>query len=234
MAEDDAFEDLVSNCIEAYGITYSDSVALNANGVVGKMRVLILENTRYQRETRRLKARRTMDELKEVNELLAGIDAEPEADESEAASEEVIPDEDPDYDIRNKNSKKKSKKIPKEIEKVKKATAKSIKSGGFDKSKIDTRLKLIQERREILNADGEEEEKTKESINIFFVAVTAEEFAAIETVEVSESTSSTADFDKADNGAVKTALGSAVLKESKNSRAFHYEGEGEDKTLVED
>ncbi len=233
MKEDDSFEELVTLCIDAYGITFSDTVALDANGVIGKMRVLIMENVRYQRETRKLKARRTINDLKEVNELIEGINkSDEELPPEPEPEEEVVPEEVEEFDIRKKGAK--AKKKPPQKKTPPKTTAKDIKKGSFDKSKIDTRLKLIQERREILSARSDEEEKTNESINIFFVAVTKEEFEVIETVEVSESTSSNADFDKSDDASVKTALGSAVLKEAKKSSVFHYEGEGDERTLIED
>ena len=46
--ETDAFQELVELCIEAYRTTLSDTVALDANGVLGKQRVMILDDERYQ------------------------------------------------------------------------------------------------------------------------------------------------------------------------------------------
>jgi hypothetical protein len=66
---EDYFRILVDRCITSYGQILSDKMALDLNKVTGKMRTLILEDKRYIEETRSLKARQMLDEIKEIEYL---------------------------------------------------------------------------------------------------------------------------------------------------------------------
>jgi hypothetical protein len=254
----DPFEKLITLCIKSFSVTFNDTIALDANGVIGKQRVMILDNERYQRETRKLKAKRTIDDLKDIDALMDGMDdAEEKEGEEEEGAVELTPDEDerPDagltvdfteeYDIRDPDS---AKKI---IEKKKREAAKTIvaekKSVGrppntkrkyFDKSKVEMRLKLLASRRDILDSSKGEEEKETDALNIFFIPVTKEEFERISTVEVSEGSGDNA-FDaaetsKAQNQALGGALSKKVKEGMKPSADFHIEVINGEQTVVED
>jgi len=132
----DYFKLLVKNCIKAYGRTYSDSIALDFNGVIGKMRVMVLDDDTYKKETKMLKARKFVDDLGEVDRITREMnfpDDEISEDEGlmapslpseeiqleEMPEEEAAPDEpaeeidpfdDDTFDIRNKD--KKPPKLP--------------------------------------------------------------------------------------------------------------------------
>ena len=192
----DPFMELVRLCISSYGVTYSDSTALDANGVIGKQRIMVLENETYQRETRRLKAQRTIDDLKEVNSIQELLTLDYMDDEEEG-------DEDDEFAVKNKKDKK-----PKPL---------------FDKAKTEMRLKLLQQRRDIMNAASEDEEKESEALNIFFISVTPEEFAALETVEVSEATSHGKEAFKNEEEAPKKAREKKKVQDVVHPSDFHYE-----------
>ncbi len=197
--EENPFDELVSRCIKAFSVTYSDTIALDANGVLGKQRILIMEDERYRRETKMLKAQKTMRDLDEIEALTAEITEEPDPPDD---GEEVVEEEepavdpfavDPDYDIRKHGTKKpeaprgpgRPKTFTADLEKETPTKPKKL----FDKARMDMRLKLIQERRAIHNTVKGEEEKEGDALNIFFVPVTREEFEKLGTVEVSVGTS---------------------------------------------
>ena len=77
----DDFNELVELCIDTYRITFNDTTALDANGVIGKLRAMILDDVRYKRETKRILARRRIDELREINDLLGEVSYEDEDEE---------------------------------------------------------------------------------------------------------------------------------------------------------
>lgn len=270
----DSFEELVTLCIEAYKITYSDTTALDANGVLGKQRVMILEDERYQRETKIIKARRTISDLREIQELTeeltdeeegqAEFDIEEEAEEEEdEEDEEEEEEEDLDgldeieaFDIRNRAASERArekKRLEKQKEKEKKEKEKERKKKlqekenaasrpakppkVFDKAKLEMRLKLIAQRREILAKVTNEEEKEGDALNVFFIPVTREEFEKIGTVEVSTGVSTASNaFDGAEEDEI-----SRKLKEKKQAAgledggtAFHYEEIDGEMVMVED
>lgn len=292
----DYFEDLVSACIASFGVVLSDKLALDANGVIGKQRVLVMDNDRYQRETRKLRARQTITELEEIQGLLGNIDGKDEDEEEpddgdapeEIQPEEIGPDpmeeyrkleremlasidahapDDPDYDIRDPEAwdrkraekraavekelagakrraekeararKKAAEERAKSSKKTTTASASTRKTKRFDKSVIEMRLKLLQTRRGILDAQQGEEEREGDALNIFFIPVTAEEFAAIETVEVSKGTAG-ADLDPDSDPAAK-ALGQGMTEEVNKRKlntgvGYHYERINGESVMVED
>jgi hypothetical protein len=256
----DPFERLIALCIKSFAVTFNDTIALDANGVIGKQRVLILDSERYQRETRKLKAKRTIDDLSDIDGLMQGMD---DSDEKEEASyseeeeveeeEEAVPEEEPsvdfadDYDIRDPDSAKKL------IERKKKEAAKVItvekrpvgRPAGnkvrkyFDKAKVEMRLKLLQNRRDILDSNKGEEEKETDALNIFFIPVTKEEFEKLSTVEVFEGAGNDDAFAGTEGDAKKdAALGTGLTRKTKelvkSGSGFHYEDVGGEQIVVED
>jgi hypothetical protein len=253
----DPFEALIDECIKAFGIAYNDTTALDATGVIGKDRVLIIDNPRYQRETRKLRAQRTINDLKEVDNLIGDCNKIPEGaldddddgnpiedapEEGFVPEEVVVPDD--EYDIRKgKSRKKKDKEPPVKPPKIEKPVRPKKQNSvqKFDKGKFDIKIRLIQQRREILDASKGGEEKETDALNIFFIPVTNEEFRNIDTVEVTDATTVPGDPYAQDSGAeAKLAIGESMLaatkKGKRSSTAFHYEEDSEtgEKILVED
>jgi hypothetical protein len=253
----DPFEELIDECINAFGIAYNDTTALDATGVIGKDRVLVIDNPRYQRETRKLRAQRTLNDLQEINNLIVDCNKMPE-EELVEEEETVVPDEAPNevlkadeedlgpddtYDVRNKKSgrdKKEKAKKPIEAPKQPKSPKppKLLVTNKFDKGKFDIKIRLIQQRREILDASKGGEEKETDALNIFFIPVTKEEFEKIDTVEALEATENTSDpYAQGSTVDAERAIGEGVLKATKkrSSTAYHYEEEADgEKILVED
>jgi hypothetical protein len=156
------FKLLVRNCIAAYAMTYNDKTALDYNQVIGKMRALVLDNDEYKKQTRSIRAKQIIDEAKELNELRAlaqGLELQDLLDEDDPES----------YDPR--------------------PSAKGVKGGksSDNKDEITLRFKIAQERRAFLGLDSRSEEiEESEALNLFFVPLTREELAALDTVEVGE------------------------------------------------
>lgn len=96
--------------------------------------------------------------------FLAEID---EIEDIAAALKKEIPDED-SYDIRN----------PKDAAAYEKDT----------KENVQLRLKVATMRRELLSINKEDEIDDSKAMNVFFIALTAEEFAAMQNVEIHEGT----------------------------------------------
>lgn len=162
----DYFKVLVENCVDAFRITNNDKDALDANGVIGKERVMILDDETYQRETRMIRAKRRIDEISEINRLRLSAEFSQDDDDKEEA-------ETGEFDIRTGERKAGSKK-PKKL---------------FDKGLLDTQLKIFQIQRDIMSEKSADEEKEGDAINLFFIPVTREEFEKLKTVEVSVGTS---------------------------------------------
>ena len=237
----DYFEKLLDNCINAFRISYSDTVALDANGVIGKQRVLVMDNPRYQRETKQLKAKKTLADMRVIQDLSKEI--EEAGDEEEEEPEEIVPDELPDpyieeteekdftdFDVRNPEKftkkqeaerKKREKEIAAKKKEQEKAAAAAAKKGpgrpakkkGWDKGSIELRLKLFQQQRAMLAEEKGEEEREGDALNIFFIPVTAEEMASLTNVEISVGTSDSKDgFKEDEEKAVKEKLNDSVKK----------------------
>lgn len=268
--DNNAFEELVTRVIEAYRLTYNDTTSLDSLGVLGKQRILILENARYKRETKILKAQRTLRDLKEIDNLIEDIDRfEDDEELPPAAAPAIVPDgedepaeqlepelepepEDDEwkYDPRNpdaiKRPKGKEKVKAKEVktEKEKKPVGRPPSSASvsppsrpkkFDKSSMDMRLRLLAQRREIMDTVTDEDERESDAMNLFFIPVTAEEMAEMDTVEVTEGTRVDADFGSDIPAGAKTALGSKNIKNARSAGpGFHFEEEGGERVVVED
>lgn len=211
----DEFDTLVTQVIEAFKITLNDSVALDAHGIIGKMRVMIVDSERYQRETRRIRAQQTIADLQEIDRLIDTM-KEPEEEDEEAEGE---PDE--TYDIRGTNKTDvKTKRTPPR----------------FDKARMETRLKLLSARKDVLMSSKEGEDRETDALNIFFIAMSREEFEAMETVEISEGTRTGSIGLEDDTDAHKKLKGLVQTRAPKEPEAkFHYETRADgEKILVED
>ena len=195
----DYFKILVQNCIRTYARTYSDMVALDANAVLGKMRVMILDDPTYRRETKKIKAQKTINDLGELATIKRSI--------------EYADDDDAGYDIRGGKSEKPAKT--------------------FDKQQIDAQLKLFQLRNEIYAQASEGEEKEGNSLNIFFVPITKEDFEAMKTVEISEGSdddSTVFNDDESKTEDTRNALLGIEARET--SREMHYEIDEDGKDVL--
>lgn len=157
------FNVLVDNCITAFRITLSDVVALDANGVIGKLRPMILDDPRYKSETKIIRAKKTIDDLSELKDIQRSLEYE-EDDEDEEVRQE--------FDIRNKDLGEAPRvKKPKKL---------------FDKTQIDLKMKIFQAKRDLLAESKGEEEKEGDAINYFFVPITRDEFEKLKVVEISD------------------------------------------------
>jgi hypothetical protein len=183
----DYFKVLMDNCIIAFRITYSDSTALDANGVVGKLRPMILDDPYYKSETKKIRAQKIIDDLSELNNIQRTVTYEEDDEEEE---EEKVRE----YDIRNPASSEEPKvKKPKKL---------------FDKSQIDLQMKIFQAKRDLLAENKGEEEKEGDAINYFFVPVSREEFERMKTIEVSEGSGDGADaYAKDESDAIQAVTG---------------------------
>ena len=59
--------------LEAFKILLNDSMALDYCGVTGKDRKIILNDPYFIKETRRIKAEKYIEEIKEINNLLSSL-----------------------------------------------------------------------------------------------------------------------------------------------------------------
>jgi hypothetical protein len=222
----DAFEKLIDLVIDSFKVTLNDSIALDANGIIGRQRILIVDNPRYQRATKTIRAQRTIADLKGLDELIESME---EDDEGEGSSEESSEEHSPDatYDIRSsevpslgRGSKRKSTGAQETEVRATKETLKPQKR--FDKGKMEMRLKLLASKRELMTST-EEEDRENDAMNIFFYAMTKEEMEAEETVEVSEGTRS--GMSGLDSEVEDSAAKGLVAKkdERKGMAGFHIE-----------
>jgi hypothetical protein len=154
----DYFEILVSNCVTAYASLFSDKLAFDYCGVMGKMRAFVLGDERYLRETRKLKARQILKEIHVIDDL---------SSQTETVNQERVEEE--EYDPRNHN----------------KPRAPDKERTGSIKGMLDTRVKLSLARRELLNLNAAEDEHGEaDALNVYFLPVTREELSKMETVEI--------------------------------------------------
>lgn len=121
---------------------------------------MILDDDEYKRETKIISAQRIINDISELNNIQRELEYEDEEEEEEPGQ----------FDIRNPDAAPKTKK-PRKL---------------FDKQQIDLKLKVITQKRDLLKERSKEEEKEGDSINLFFIPVTREEFEKLKTVEISD------------------------------------------------
>ena len=165
----DYFAALVQNCIGAYEKLNNDSLALDYCKVSDKrLRVMILDDEEYKRETKSIYARQRLEEVQEL-EYLANLAANEDADEDDEG-EYIHPSE-----------------------RGKKRTKKSI---TIDKDRLNMRFKAAQIKREIMKEMAEAAGDTEShAVNFLFVPITREEFEKLATAEINYGTDN-ADFDE--------------------------------------
>ena len=72
MAEEQTYEDLRSDVINKFKIVYKDSVAMDACKVPKDVRIRMLEDPVYIAETKAIKAHLFIDQLEELDNIVAG------------------------------------------------------------------------------------------------------------------------------------------------------------------
>ena len=70
----DSFDALVTKCIDMYSKLLNSGMALDACRVQGKMRAMVLQDERYIRETRAIKAEKYLGELDDIDRIIRSAD----------------------------------------------------------------------------------------------------------------------------------------------------------------
>jgi hypothetical protein len=147
MAEQiDEYRALVHACVETYREIPDSKSALDINGVSGKLRVQILNDPEYVKETRSIHAKLQMAELKELDAILS-------------ATSMLMSDND-GFDVFNRDMNKTKRNAKTDV----------------DKDVLDMRLKVAQAKRKVLDdlsKNGDDSEK--DNINFCFIGMTRKE-----------------------------------------------------------
>ena len=134
MAEEQTYEDLRSDVINKFKIVYKDSVAMDACKVPKDVRIRMLEDPVYIAETKAIKAHLFIDQLEELDNIVAG-----------------------NYD----NSEK-----------------------GSDRSA--TVLRCLELKQKLLLEDLNVTKDESNALNVAYIAMSKEDFEALETVEINK------------------------------------------------
>lgn len=131
--------------LEAFKLLLNDSMALDYCGITGKDRKIILNDPDFARESRKLKAEKYIEEIKDINGIIKSLGSN-----------------------RNENAR--------------------FSEGDEDPTKIiNLKMKVAAMRREMLSlTSGNHEADESESLNIFFIDVTKEDFERMLNVEIHE------------------------------------------------
>ena len=134
----------IPEVLEAYKLLLNDSMALDYCGITGKDRMLILNDSAFSREAKKIKAERYIEEIKDINDMIKSITRKG-TDDNARISEDT---EDPT-------------------------------------KLITLKMKATSMRREMLSLSSEDTENEEtQSLNIFFIDVTREEFERLQNVEI--------------------------------------------------
>lgn len=137
----------IPEVLEAFELLLNDSMALDYCGITGKDRKMILNDSEFIRESKRIKAGKYIEEIKDINDLVKSLGRTSSADDNCRVG---ATDEDPS-------------KI------------------------INLKMKVGTLRREILSlTTNDKESEESESLNVFFIDVTREEFERMQNVEIHE------------------------------------------------
>jgi hypothetical protein len=98
----DHFRLLVRECIETYKELPNDAMCLDYNRVSGKLRVLVLDDEEYKRETRNIYAKQRLEELREIDSI------------AKLALNESNDDDEEENDPRNRGKKKRTRGMDKD------------------------------------------------------------------------------------------------------------------------
>ena len=134
MAEEQTYEELRSDVIDKFKIVYKDSVAMDACKVPKDVRIRMLEDPVYIAETKAIKAHLFIDQLEELDNIVAG-----------------------NYD----NSEK-----------------------GSDRSA--TVLRCLELKQKLLLEDLNVTKDESNALNVAYIAMSKEDFEALETVEINK------------------------------------------------
>jgi len=136
----------IPEVLEAFNLLLNESIALDYCGITGKDRKLILNDSDFIRESKKLKAERYVEEIKDINTIIKSI-GRTGVDENARFSDG---DEDPT-------------KI------------------------INLKMKATSMRREMLSLSADDKENDEaNSLNIFFIDISREEFERMRNIEVHE------------------------------------------------
>ena len=136
----------IPEVLEAFNLLLNESIALDYCGITGKDRKLILNDSDFIRESKKLKAERYVEEIKDINTIIKSI-GRTGVDENARFSDG---DEDP-------------AKI------------------------INLKMKATSMRREMLSLSADDKENDEaNSLNIFFIDISREEFERMRNIEVHE------------------------------------------------
>jgi hypothetical protein len=132
--------------LQAFELLLNESMALDYCGITGKDRKLILNDSEFSKEARRIKAGKYIEEIKDINQIVKSL-SRTNADENSRFSD-----------------------------------------GDDDPTKVITlKMKVASMRREMLSlSSSDKEAEESESLNIFFIDVSREEFEKMMNVEIHE------------------------------------------------
>lgn len=179
MPEQEYTNPRIPEILEAYKLLLNDSMALDYCGIEGKERKIILNDSYFIRETRKIKAGKYIEEIKDINSLVKSLERTDLADDNARVGSS---DEDPT-------------KI------------------------INLKMKVASMRREMLSlSSNDKETEEAESLNIFFIDVTKEEFERMLNVEIHDGDQNAKLIGDSDKDApIDTALKNKNKEKKKNS-----------------
>lgn len=164
--------------LEAFKLLLNDSMALDYCGITGKDRKLILNDPEFARESRKLKAEKYIEEIKDINGIIRSLG-----------------------NNRDENAR--------------------FSDGDEDPTKIiNLKMKVAAMRREMLSlTSSDHETEESESLNIFFIDITKEDFERMLNVEIHE-------------GEENTRFVSEEGKEAPMDKAIKAKDEGKKKNSI--
>lgn len=159
--KEDAFRELVHQCIEAYRELMNTGMALDYCRVQGKQRTFILRDPEFITETKAIRAQSYKDELEGIEKIYEAASKLGEDSDSYTGD-----------DGRSEGGKGRKKN-----------------QAGSDKDALTLQLKAATMRRELKSLSAEDTDSNEEStLNFFFTALTKEEMEALKEVEVNHGT----------------------------------------------
>jgi hypothetical protein len=178
MITDSSTHPRIPEVLEAFKLLLNDSMALDYCGITGKERKLILNDPVFARESRKLKAEKYIEEIKDINGLIKSLG-----------------------NNHNENAR--------------------FSEGDEDPTKIiNLKMKVAAMRREMLSlTSSSNEAEESESLNIFFIDITKEDFERMLNVEIHE-------------GEENTRLLSEEGKEAPMDKAIKAKDEGKKKNSI--
>lgn len=202
--EKDDYEILVDNCIASYRELLNTSMALDINLVQGKMRSIILKDERFIKETKAIKAKQYLEEIRQVNDIYNAATNMGGAIETEEGA-----------DGRDGGG-----MSDKQIIQARKEA-------------LNMQLKAAEMRRNLKSLTAESSEgKEEDAINFFFTALTEEEMRKIRQVEINEGTEDESDAFKAMKKEEDNDPAAKTLRRKEQTKAVHGEVEEEPEPTI--